>query len=200
MVDLIAVLPEIHTFWFGELGDPDTVTEDQSNRWFRQSDGFDDQIRSFYGDLLAPAAEAAWDIPALTASQRVALIVLFDQFPRNLFRTSGEAFAYDPLARRIADESLRAGGNYHPLERVFLYLPFEHSENLADQDRAVSLYQQLLAERGTANPFYKSALDYAEKHRALIQGFGRFPHRNAMLGRPSTPEELAFLQQHGRGF
>jgi uncharacterized protein (DUF924 family) len=197
---LRAALTEIHRFWFGELGDPDKMGEGQADRWFRQSDATDEEIRARFGALLDPAAARQWSIPALTPPERVGLVVLFDQFPRNLFRVTGEAFAYDWLARQLADETLREEDVYHPLERVFLYLPFEHSESPADQDRAVALYEALLAERGTANPFYKLALEIAEKHRVLIQRFGRFPHRNVMLGRESTPEELAFLKEHGRGY
>lgn len=197
---LLAALPEIHRYWFGELGDPDKMGEGQADLWFRQSDATDEEIRTRFGALLRPAAERNWNVSELTPTERVGLVVLFDQFPRNLFRVTGEAFAYDWLARQLADEALREDDDYHPLERVFLYLPFEHSESMPDQDRAVALYAELLRERGAANPFYKGALEFAEKHRVLIERFGRFPHRNVMLGRESTPEELAFLKEHGRGY
>ncbi|MCC6983478.1 MAG: DUF924 domain-containing protein [Bauldia sp.] len=197
---LRAALTDIHRYWFSELGDPDQLAPAQADRWFKQSDVTDEEIRARFGALLAPAAARQWTVSALTRTERVGLVVLFDQFPRNLFRVTGEAFAYDWLARQLADEAMREDEDYHPLERVFLYLPFEHSEALADQDRAVALFERLFAERGEANPFYKIAFEIAEKHRVLIRRFGRFPHRNLMLGRESTPEELAFLAEHGRGF
>jgi uncharacterized protein (DUF924 family) len=194
-------LAEIHRYWFGELGDPDVLPEGRADLWFKQSDATDEEIRSRFGALLEPAAKEPWDIAALLPAERVALVILFDQFPRNLFRATGDAFSYDALARRVANDILHRGdAEYHPLERVFLYLPLEHSEDPVDQDHAVALYQRLLDERGDKNPFYKSALDFAEKHRVLIRRFGRFPHRNAVLGRGSTPGELAFLDEHGRGY
>ena len=132
----------------------------------------------------------------------VGLVVLFDQFPRNINRHSGAAFARDERAREIAGE-LIAGGieRFYLAERNFLILPFSHSENVADQDYATML---AAAEAVSAPPsfitFARLALDFATKHRDLIRRFGRYPHRNAMLGREDTPEEAAFLAEHGRGF
>ena len=199
---LSATLSDIHRYWFGELKGPDDMPDGRPDLWFRQSDATDQHIREHYGPALERAGATDWDTSQLSRDQQVGLVILLDQFPRNLFRTTAEAFAYDPSARAIVDRLLANGeAGYHPLERVFLYLPFEHSESADDQDRAVVLYEKLVAELGEGqHPFYKIALDFAEKHRVLIQRFGRFPHRNAVLGRESTPEELAFLKEHGRGY
>ncbi|MBN9025319.1 MAG: DUF924 domain-containing protein [Rhizobiales bacterium] len=138
---------------------------------------------------------------AAGAAAGIGFVLFLDQFPRNLFRDDGRAFAYDARAR-AAVRRLIAGGveRFAPIERVFLYLPFEHSEELADQDLSVSLYEALLAEVPEADKEdYQSFVGYAEKHRDLIRRFGRFPHRNADLGRASTPEEIEFLKD-GRGY
>jgi uncharacterized protein (DUF924 family) len=141
------------------------------------------------------------DPARLPREEAAALVVLFDQFPRNIFRTSAEAFAYDAKARAIS-RALIAGGleRFFWLERVAVILPFEHSEDLADQDLSVMLFAEL-AVRGPENMagLHRSQLDYATKHRDIIRQFGRFPHRNGVLGRASTAEEQAFLAK-GRGF
>ena len=128
----------------------------------------------------------------------LALIVLLDQFPRNLFRNAPRAFATDAQALALAQQALAQGvdAQLMPVARAFIYLPFEHSEDLAMQDRAVALFSAL-AQHGEA---FASYLDYAERHRDVIRRFGRFPHRNAILGRASTPEEIAFLARPGAGF
>jgi uncharacterized protein (DUF924 family) len=130
------------------------------------------------------------------------LVVLFDQFPRNIFRTSGEAYAYDALARDIA-RRLIAGGRerFHFIERSFLYLPFEHSEEVADQDYSLFLFAELaLAVPESLRDYFRRDLDFVTKHRDIVRRFGRFPHRNALLGRTSTPEEEAFVKEFGRGY
>jgi uncharacterized protein (DUF924 family) len=128
-------------------------------------------------------------------------VILLDQFPRNIFRTSGEAFACDGKARDLARRLIDGRNRFHRVERSFLFLPFEHSEEAADQDLSVFLFAEDAVSApeswtGTSRIY----LDYAAKHRDLIRKFGRFPHRNAVLGRPSTPEEEAFLKEHGRGY
>jgi uncharacterized protein (DUF924 family) len=202
LTPLLAKLSEIHRYWFGELKGPNDLPEGRPALWFQQSDATDEHIRGHFAETLERAASLEWNPSQLSKDQQIGLVVLFDQFPRNLFRTTGEAFAYDPQASALVNRLLARGDEiYHPLERVFLYLPLEHSESLRDQDRAVALYRRLVNELGEGqHPFYKSALDFAEKHRVLIERFGRFPHRNVMLGRESTPEELAFMEEHGRGY
>ena len=160
-------------------------------RWFEKDTAFDDDIRQrFLGQHEDAAAGklSGWET---TAEGALALLILLDQFPRNMFRGKARAFASDPLARAIAAGALVRGFDAQAPDgmRGFFYLPFEHSENLADQERAVAFYKA----SGDAD-----GLKWAELHADIIRRFGRFPHRNAALGRASTPEERAFLD--GGGF
>lgn len=127
----------------------------------------------------------------------LALIILLDQFPRNMFRGTPQAFATDPLALAVAQHTIAQGWDQQmlPVQRWFIYLPFEHSEDLACQQRSLELWQQLASDSES-----QSAIAYAQKHYDVIQQFGRFPHRNAILGRMSTPKEEAFLQRPGSAF
>ena len=134
---------------------------------------------------------------------RLALVLLTDQFPRSIYRGTPAAFAFDAIARSLCLESLADGSDraLRPIERVFLYLPFEHSESLTDQDRAVELFRALAADvEPRLTPPFEDYLDYALRHRAIVERFGRFPHRNAILARPSTPAEIAFLEEPGSSF
>ncbi|HKT52950.1 MAG TPA: DUF924 family protein [Caulobacteraceae bacterium] len=165
-------------------------------KWFARSDAFDDAIRLRFEPVHHAAARgeyAAWETSAEGA---LALLLLFDQFPRNLYRGSAHAFATDPLARATARRALNAGqdSEVEPALRTFFYLPFMHSETLADQDRSVALYEALDAETGDVE-----SLKYAVEHRETIRRFGRFPHRNRVFGRETTPEERTFLESGGFG-
>jgi len=171
---------DIVTFW----------REAGRDRWFNKNADFDAEIRQRF--LTAHEAAAAGQLTAweTTAEGALALLILLDQFPRNMFRDSSRAFATDPLARTIAAGALVRGFDSHvPADmRTFFYLPFEHSEDLADQERCIALYKAA----GDADN-----LKWAELHADIIRRFGRFPHRNVLLGRASTPEEQAFLESGG---
>jgi uncharacterized protein (DUF924 family) len=158
--------------------------------WFEKDDAFDADFRNRFLELHYAAARRECDDWNAHAEGSLALMILLDQFPRNCFRGTGHMCATDPLARYFADRAIAAGQDMEleELVRVFLYLPFEHSELLADQERSV----QLTAAKA---PDY---LKYAEEHLEIIRRFGRFPHRNRMLGRATTAEEQAFLD--GGGF
>jgi len=200
-IALQPVLRDIHHYWFGALAAPTDQNPEKEAIWFRQSDETDAHIRSTYGPYIARAAAIDWDLDALSREEQVGLVVLLDQFPRNIFRTTGEAFAHDPKALAIA-RKLVAGGldRFWLYEQNFVCLPFEHSEAVADQDLSVMLYARMAVEAPAdwqANK--REVTDYATKHRDVIRKFGRFPHRNTVLGRPSTPEELEFLKG-GRGY
>ena len=195
------ILREAYDYWIGPLSGPDYFPKDRAAIWFERSDTTDNFIREGFGPDLDLVATADWPLANLTREERIGLVIFLDQFPRNIFRETPAAFAYDSRAREIAGALLehnRTG--YHPVELVFLALPFEHSEALADQDRSVRLMEELVAALLGGDPFYASALGYARKHRDLILRFHRFPHRNAVLGRTSTPAEEAFLKEHGRGY
>jgi len=159
-------------------------------KWFGKDADFDRAIAAQF--LRAHEAAAAGQLSdwAATPDGALALLLLLDQFPRNMFRGSARAFATDPLARTVADRAIAQGFDEAAAsgERMFFYLPFEHSENLADQERSLALSRR--AGGGTADR-------YAEIHADIIRRFGRFPHRNAMLGRVTTPEEQAFLDAGG---
>ena len=195
------ILLEAHRFWFEELVAGAETPAEQVKIWFSRHDATDDACRARFGDHLDAVAEADWRFETLPPAAGVGFVLFLDQFPRNLFREDGRAYAYDARARAAARRLIEGGvARFTPMERVFLYLPFEHSEELADQDLSVGLYEALLAERSEAeNQDYRSYVEFAEKHRDLIRRFGRFPHRNADLGRASTPEEIEFLQD-GRGY
>jgi uncharacterized protein (DUF924 family) len=159
-------------------------------RWFRKAAAFDEAIRLKFEPVHHRAARGEYDAWAKTADGALALVILLDQFPRNLYRDSGHAFATDPKARAIARAAVEAGFDreVEPMLRNFFYLPFEHSEDLADQDFGLAL----CAEAG--NP---DDLKWAGLHREIIARFGRFPHRNAALGRATTAEEQEFLDEGG---
>lgn len=165
-----------------------------SSKWFKKRDAFDAELRQRFEAAHHAAARrelASW---RTTAEGTLGLLLLLDQIPRNIWRNSAHAFATDALARQIAAEAVGAGRDQE-LEaelRPFFYLPFEHSEVPADQDRSVALCQAHATETGDT-----STLKWAIEHRDIIARFGRFPHRNAALGRPSRPDEQAFLEAGG---
>jgi uncharacterized protein (DUF924 family) len=197
-----SILRDIHHFWFGDLRSPEDFSEAKTALWFQQSEETDCFLRERYGILIPEAASAAWDVAKLSRKEAVALIVLLDQFPRNIFRNSSEAYAYDARALELT-RALSATGfeRYYWIERVALRLPFEHSEAVGDQDFSVLLAAEFAVRAPEhLRAFSRRTLDYATRHRDVIRKFGRFPHRNTLLGRQSTPEEASFIAEQGRGF
>ena len=180
---------EILDFWFE--GDP----SERRTKWFEKDPDFDASCARFTGDL-RDARSGGFDSWAETARGGLALIVLLDQLSRNIFRGSAEAFAADPHAREIARRMIAVGfdATLHPIERMFVYLPFEHSEAIGDQDESVRRFDSLIEALGP------ETVDYAHRHRDVIRAFGRFPHRNTALGRANTPAEEAYLARPGAGF
>ena len=164
-------------------------------KWFAHDAAFDAAIRARFEALHLSASRGEHIDWAQTARGALALLVLLDQFPRNIWRGSAHAFATDPLARSVAEAALACGfdAQVEPALRPFFYLPFEHSERLQDQDRSLALCQALRDDAGDEN-----TLRYAVLHRDIIIRFGRFPHRNRVLGRQTTAQEQAFLD--GGGF
>jgi uncharacterized protein (DUF924 family) len=166
--------------------------------WFRKDDAFDAAIRDRFG----AAVEVTLAEPPSEGSDETLLarILLLDQFTRNTFRGTPRAFAGDAQALQIAESLVAAGRdkNLTPWQRWFAYLPFEHAESLLDQERSVALFSALAREM--QHEAFDSAHDYALRHREVIARFGRFPHRNAILGRASTAEEIDFLKQPGSSF
>lgn len=193
----------IHSFWFGPHADDGEVIAHQSALWWSKREASDAEIRRRFAAQVGRAAAGELDDWLVAPRGRLALILLTDQFPRNIWRGSAPAFAFDTLARRWALEAVRQGIDRlcRPVERVFLYLPLEHSEDAADQAEAVRLFAALA---GSVPPHlrhhFDDYLDYARRHQAVIERFGRFPHRNAALGRLDTADERAYLAQPGAGF
>ncbi len=190
-------------FWFGGALEDGSVIAEKGRSWFHGGDAVDAEIRARFGALHEEAAVGKLDGWLVAPRGRLGLIILIDQFSRNLYRGDARAFAHDSLALGWCREGLAADEDrrLRPIERVFFYLPLEHSEALADQEQAVALFTALRAEVGVAlaKPF-DEFLSFAGRHRDIIARFGRFPHRNAILGRVSTAEELAFLKQPGSSF
>jgi uncharacterized protein (DUF924 family) len=194
------VLSDIYAYWFGDCA-ADCLDGDRIRMWMAQSDETDTVVRERFGSLLEEAARIEWNIDELTREEGVALVVLLDQFPRNIHRTSGDAYAYDHLARDIARRLIATGWERFTLmEQFLLGLPFAHHEDLEDQAYALKLASEIVIAAPGDHDERHHMLDQAIRHRELIRRFGRFPHRNVMLGRVSTPEEAAFLAEHGRGF
>jgi uncharacterized protein (DUF924 family) len=188
---------EVLDFWFGA---PGSEAAGQPRReWFVKSEAFDATVRERFGTAIAAAAAGGlreWDE---TGPQGVlARILVLDQLARNAFRGKPQSFAGDALALAAARGLVDTGADQGlaPLQRAFVYMVFEHAEDAGMQERAVELFTTLAAE----HPGFDEMLDYAHRHRGVIARFGRFPHRNAILGRASTPEEAAFLQQPGSRF
>jgi uncharacterized protein (DUF924 family) len=181
-------------FWF----DPAHETQ-----WFKRDAAFDAQIRERFGHHVDAAVEGKYKDWPVTPSGWLALLIVLDQFPRNIYRNDPRAWAQDPLAQRIVVSGLEEGFDRQlpPIQRVFAYMPLQHAEDLGLQRRCVHLFEALVD--GVPNDErekYADFLDYARRHESIIERFGRFPHRNAVLGRTSTPEELAYLAEPGAGF
>jgi uncharacterized protein (DUF924 family) len=178
-------------FWFGP---PPHAARDA---WFRKDPAFDATIADRFGDMVAAAMAGAYGEWCATAQGALARVILLDQFPRNIHRDTPRAFAGDPRALATADDAIARGldRELDRFERWFLYLPFEHSESEAAQVRSLALFTALADETGDRSP-----LEWAQKHADVIRRFGRYPHRNAILGLDSTAEEEAFLKQPGSRF
>lgn len=188
---------EVLDFWFGSRSDAQYGST--RSEWFRKDPAFDAQIRARFGDAIEQAVAGGlkeWDAQGVQGT--LARIIVLDQFTRNTGRDTPAAFEGDVLALAAARELVASGADQSlpPFQRWFAYMPFEHAENAQMQEQSVQLFTAL----AEAAPGFEGVLDYAHRHRGVIARFGRFPHRNAILGRASTPEEEAYLAQPGAGF
>ena len=183
-------------FWFGAPGSNEFGSARKA--WFMKDAAFDAAIRERFGALVERALRGELEAWGDEPRSSLAQILVLDQFTRNAFRGSARSFAGD--ARALAAASRMVGSRQDealaPFMRAFVYLPFEHAEGLAMQDEAIRLFTKLVSE----SPELADMLDYAHRHREVIERFGRFPHRNEILGRQSTAEEIAFIQRPGSGF
>lgn len=173
------LINEILTFWFSDEVKP---------KWFNSTPAFDDQLRNSYQRVWGLARAGTYDHWELEPEGVLALVIILDQFPLNMFRNDARQYSTEAHARKVADRAIDQGFDetLTPEQKAFLYLPFMHSESLADQDRAVELYDRAGLEDN---------LRYAHHHRDVIRRFGRFPHRNEALGRTSTREEMEYLEK-----
>ncbi|SIS81840.1 DUF924 family protein [Neptunomonas antarctica] len=194
-------IDEILQFWFGSLKNGFPVT-DRRHLWWQGGTEIDREIDKLFGCKVHAALRGDLTAWKQTPRGRLALVILLDQFTRHIFRGMTEAFSGDEMARSIVMESIEQGHDdaLEFAERLFFYMPLEHSESLAAQDLCISHLENMLCEVSMKDRhIIDAAIDFATQHRDMIVGFGRFPHRNQVLGRESTEEELAFLNQsHNR--
>lgn len=190
-----SIVDAILECWFGALDDP--AFGQQRDYWFRKDPAFDRALADKFGPVYERAARGEFAPWERAPHSCLALTIVLDQFPRNLFRDSPQAFATDAQALAVARSAIEQGFDREllPVQRWFFYLPFEHSEDLADQEAGLRLWDGLRDDLASAG-----AIEFARRHWEVIARFGRFPHRNAILGRSSSPEELAFLEQPGSHF
>lgn len=187
----------IHAFWLGELDEDGMCNADRHSLWFASSARTDASCRDQFGHLVEQAIAGELDAWAEDDAGLVALVILLDQFTRNIYRNTAQAFAGDSRALALAQQAI-ANGHYQRLpaiHQVFLYLPLEHTEDAEIQEECVTLLEELASITG--NEQIAGFTRYAVAHRDVIARFGRFPHRNTILGRESTGEELTYLEQHG---
>jgi uncharacterized protein (DUF924 family) len=187
-----ALTGAILDFWFLPADNPGH--DRYRPAWFRRDDAFDDAIRGRFGDAVEAALDGSLQPDPAAPDAVLAAILLLDQFTRNLFRGTARAFAGDARALALATELVASGRdkNLPPIRRWFVFMPFEHSEALIEQERSVALFAGL--RREAQHEAFDHAYDYALRHRAVIERFGRFPHRNAVLGRASTAAEIEALE------
>ncbi|MEO1095518.1 MAG: DUF924 family protein [Cyanobacteria bacterium J06638_28] len=198
MTQIPSTATQILTFWFDDPANPNSEYGQERRIWFHKDLAFDQQVRENFLSVYEQARRRAHDDWLQTPQGTLALLVLLDQFPRNMFRGTPRSFEAGEQALAVAAWAIahQVDRALIPVERVFLYLPFEHSEDLAHQNQAVALFEALVQDA----PALQSTLNYAYRHRDVIAQFGRFPHRNSILARTSTPEEITFLQQPGSRF
>lgn len=194
---------DVLSFWFGELDADGRSDEAHTKRWFTKDEAFDRLLREKFGATHEAVSRGTCESWLDSARGRLAYVIVLDQFSRNMFRGSGESFAMDSRAREVVREGVRLGTDKQLAfeERGFFYMPLVHSESIDDQDECVAAFsgfQQEVDEKLAKR--LDNSLKFVHMHRDIILRFGRFPHRNALLGRESTPEEIEFLKQPGSGF
>ncbi|AZD96299.1 DUF924 family protein [Pseudomonas chlororaphis] len=190
-------------WWFGSAEKPADIVAEKGKLWFGKRDSQDLEARERFGDLVEQALADGLTEWAQRPQGWLALVLLLDQLPRMLYRETPKSFAGDLRAQALVAQGIAADFDRQlpATQRSFIYLVFEHCENLAVQNEAISRFAALHDEQPPEDrPVFADQLDYAERHRKIIARFGRFPHRNRILGRESTPEELAFLREPGSSF
>lgn len=193
---------DVLDFWFGDLDESGLAPAERSARWWTKDTALDQEIEKRFGHLLAAAGRGELEHGS-SPRERLAALIVLDQFSRNVGRATGEMFAHDAAALALAREMVEQGDDQElPASmRSFCYLPFMHSEELADQERCIELFEEMAEQsEGRVREAALNNLDFARRHHVIVERFGRFPHRNDLLGRKSSAEELAFLQEDGSSF
>lgn len=194
---------QILSYWFGDVVDQPELMQQKLAFWYGKNDDVDNDIRQQFGEHVERASQGDYDDWQKTAEGRLALIILLDQFTRNIYRNTSEVYAADAKALQIAMQGIELGHDQQlqPIHRVFMYMPLEHAEDKLIQQRCVELFEQLAnSVPDSQHKLYLNFLDYAIKHQEVVDRFGRFPHRNKLLNRQSTQQEQEFLQQPGSSF
>jgi len=192
---------EVLTYWFGALQSDSEFPEEKAKMWFAGGEEVDRYIRTNFLHALKRAICGDLDEWQKDARSALALVILLDQFSRNIFRDSPQMFAQDKKALEIALDAIDHGYDtaIKPVEAIFFYMPLEHSEDIKIQEKSLALFNAVVERAPAATQFpMQNALDYAKQHYDIIKRFGRYPHRNDILGRQSTAEELEFLKQPGK--
>ena len=196
-------LDEVRQFWFENACVSPASLPCHQTRWFTPDTAIDNAVGSRFHTLPDQVMSDALPHDPEDPRDLLALILILDQFPRQMFRNTPRAFAYDPAARAISKAMVEKAlfKSLHPVEQTFVFLPLEHSEKLSDQSLSVQLHETLAAQCAAPyRPFIENALDYARRHHAIIERFGRFPHRNTILERSATEDEEKFLAGGGDTF
>jgi uncharacterized protein (DUF924 family) len=194
---------QVLDFWFGACGADGSLDPAKQKMWFGDGRKYDAEIREQFGTLHERASRGELDAWAETPRGRMALVILFDQMSRHIHRDTPLAFAQDPAAQNLALDGINRNVDREliPAQRAFFYIPFEHAEDIELQRLGVRCFDGLARTVAPAvREEYESYRDYCQRHRSIVERFGRFPHRNAILGRASTPEEIEFLKQPGSSF
>ena len=196
-------IDSVLTFWFGAEQDVNAINAEKKALWWSKNQSVDEEIETRFKKLTQAVSNGELDHWRNSAKGLLASIICTDQFPRNMFRGTAKAFSYDGIALGLAQQAVAMGvdSELTPIQRVFVYLPFEHSESMEMQQQAVNLFETLANEVDQdVVTIFDGFVDYAKRHYAVIERFGRFPHRNVILDRESTTEEAEFLTQPGSSF
>lgn len=193
---------EVHQFWFGDCIDKPELLGEQAKLWFSVNEAVDHHIKQTFGYLFAPLVRTK-ATAFKSARSTLAAILVLDQFSRNAFRSTSKAFEYDRQALNLLDYALEKGWDAHlvPIERAFLLMPLQHSESIHRQKQSTRMFRELALVSQEPYREYLSGMEkFAQQHRVIIERFGRFPHRNIILGRESDPEEQHFLRNELQRF
>lgn len=194
---------QVHQFWFGSLQDEHDLAKEKAKLWFGGGEEVDAQITEQFGDTLKRARHGELEDWKGSARDTLSLIIVLDQLSRNIYRGKPEAFAGDHISRQLSIDLIDSGldQELYPVERVFAYLPLEHSERLSDQLLCLKCMERLEAQATeSTQQAFRDYREYAQRHLDLIERFGRFPHRNAILGRASTAQEAQYMEGGGESF